>query len=187
MTSHEAIHKQLTLNAKLKIRVAKASDISKLEWDGQFTHFRNLFRRAYSGQRRGNRLMLVMDFNGYPIGRLFIQFINPTRFETGIKRGYIYSFTVMQAFRGLGIGTHMLKTAESILIKGNYPIATISVAKTNKRAYQLYLREGYEIYGEDDGQWQYRDHEGKTHHVDEPSWLMKKSLIPSLNNSQTIT
>ena len=187
MTNHESIHKHLTLKAKLKLRVAKASDVSKLEWNGQFTHFRNLFRRAYSEQRRGNRLMLVMDFNGYPVARLFIQFINPGRFETGIKRGYIYSFTVMEPFRSLGIGTQMMKTAEAILIKKSYPIATISVAKSNIRAYKLYLRHGYEIYGEDDGQWQYRDHEGNTHQVDEPSWLMKKALTHNHNKSKTIT
>lgn len=187
MTNHESIHKQLSLKAKLRLRVAKASDVSKLEWNGQFTHFRNLFRRAYAEQRRGNRLMLVMDFNGYPVARLFIQFIDPSRYETGIKRGYIYSFTVMDPFQSLGIGTHMLKTAEAILIKRFYPIATISVAKSNLRAYKLYLRQGYEIYGEDDGQWQYRDHEGNTHEVDEPSWLMKKELIPYTNKSQTIT
>jgi len=178
MTNHELIEKQLTLKAKLKIRVARASDVRKLEWNGQFTHFRNLFRRAYSEQRRGRRIMLVMDFNGYPIARLFIQFINPGRLAKGTKRGYIYSFTVMEPFRSLGIGTQMMNTAEAILIKRDYPIATISVAKANIRAYKLYLRHNYRIYGEDDGQWQYRDHQGNIHDVDEPSWLMKKQLIP---------
>jgi len=187
MTNHETIHKQLTLKAKLKVRVATASDVNKLEWNGQFTHFRNLFRRAFTEQRRGNRLMLVMDFNGYPIARLFIQFINPEQHETGIKRGYIYSFTVMEPFRSLGIGTQMLKVAESILMKRGYPIATISVAKANVRAYKLYLKHNYQVYGEDDGQWQYRDHNGNIHEVNEPSLLMKKTLIPYPNNTKTIT
>lgn len=178
MTSYASSQRQLDLQAKLQIRVARASDVHKLEWDGQFTHFRNLFRRAFSEQRRGNRLMLIMDFNNYPIARLFIQFINPDNDESdGIKRGYIYSFTVMHPFRGLGIGTHMLKIAEAILIKRQYPIATISVAKTNHRAFKLYKGRGYQIYGEDEGIWEYRDHEDVVHKIDEPSWSLKKNLF----------
>ena len=172
MTIHEFTQHELRLKAKLKIRMATADDVMQLEWNGQYTHFRNLFRRAYREQRRGNRVMLVMDFNGYPIARLFIQFID----DDDKSRGYIYSFTVMEPFRSLGIGTRMLATAEAILRKRNYRLATISVAKTNIRAFQLYQREGYQAYGEDDGQWQYLDHEGQTHYVNEPSWLMKKAL-----------
>lgn len=177
MTSHEYAFQELSIKAKLKIRVATLSDVSKLEWNGQFAHFRNLFRRAFLEQKRGNRLMLVMDFNGYPIARLFIQFDSPTSsIADGKRRGYIYSFTVMEPFRNLGIGTRMLTTAESILRQRGFRVVTISVAKDNTRALKLYKREKYRIYGEDDGQWQYRDHEGKTHQVNEPSFLMKKTL-----------
>ena len=125
--------------------------------------------------------MLVMDFNEYPIARLFIQFLPLNQQNTNIKHGYIYSFTVMEPFRNLGIGTHLLTTAESILIQRHYTVATISVAKHNVRAYKLYVRHGYKIYAEDDGTWDYVDHEGTRHHINEPSWLMRKTLPPSTN------
>lgn len=177
MTSHEYTFQELAIKAKLKMRVATPSDISKLEWNGQYSHFRNIFRRAYLEQQRGKRLMLVMNFNGYPIARLFIQFESPTSsIADGKRRGYVYSFTVMEPFRNLGIGTRMLSTAETILRQRGFRIVTISVAKDNLRALKLYKREGYRIYGEDDGIWQYRDHEGKLHQVNEPSYLMKKTL-----------
>jgi ribosomal protein S18 acetylase RimI-like enzyme len=183
MTDHDNIHQQLVLNTQLKIRVAQASDVSKLEWNGQFTHFRNLFKRAYDEQQQGRRIMLVMDFNEYPIARLFIQFLSSNQQNTHIIHGYIYSFNVMEPFRNLGIGTHLLNTAEAILTQRHCMIATISVAKHNKRAYKLYSRHGYEIYAEDDGKWDYVDHEGTRHHVNEPSWLMKKTLPQSTNHT----
>jgi len=177
MTSHEYTFQELAIKAKLKMRVATPSDIRKLEWNGQYTRFRNLFRRAYLEQRNGRRLMLVMTFNDYPIARLFIQFKSPTSsIADGKRRGYIYSFTVMEPFRNLGIGTRMLTTAETILRQRGFRIVTISVAKENRRALRLYKREGYRIYGEDEGNWQYHDHEGTLHQVHEPSYLMKKTL-----------
>lgn len=177
MTNSDYIQQELSLKAKLKLKIATPSDIKKLEWNGQYTHFRNLFRRAYLEQQKGRRLMLVMEFNNYPIARLFIQFSGLTNSTTDRKsRGYIYSFTVMEPFRNLGIGSRMLTAAEDILRKRNFQVATISVAKENMGALKLYKRSGYRVYGEDDGQWQYHDHENIVHQVNEPSFLMKKSL-----------
>ena len=182
MTIQDFSHYELILKTTLKIRKANFDDLKRLEWNGQFTHFRKLFRRAYLEQNKGKRLMLVMDFNGYPIARLFIQFINPERITTSNKnRGYIYSFTVMEHFRSLGIGTRMLATAEAVLRKKGYKLATISVAKHNTRALDLYKRQGYRMIGEDSGKWQYDDHEGNVHYVNEPSWFMKKSLRDNSN------
>lgn len=177
MTIHDFTHHELTLNATLKIRKATLEDVKRLEWNGQFTHFRKLFRRAYLEQRNGTRLMLVMDFNGYPIARLFIQFISADGIiADGKNKGYIYSFTVLEHFRNLGIGTRMLAIAEAILRKRGYQVAIISVAKDNTRALKLYKRQGYRTYGEDKGQWQYHDHEGNVHQMNEPNWFMKKAL-----------
>ena len=177
MTIHDFTHHELTLKATLQIRKATLEDVKRLEWNGQFTHLRKLFRRAYLEQRNGNRLMLVMDFNGYPIARLFIQFLSSDgSLADGKNKGYIYSFTVMEHFRNLGIGTRMLVTAEAVLRKRGYRQAIISVAKNNTRALKLYKRHHYRIYREDRGQWQYYDHNGNVHQVNEPSWFMKKSL-----------
>ena len=113
MTIQDFTQLEMTLKATLKIRKATLDDVKHLEWNGQFTHLRKLFRRAYLEQHNGQRLMLVMDFNGYPIARLFIQFISTDGIiADGKEKGYIYSFTVIDHFRNLGIGTRMLATAE---------------------------------------------------------------------------
>ena len=63
----------LTLEMPVAFRLATYSDLPKLEWYGQYTHFRALFRRTYQEQLQHRRLMLVADCNNFPIGHIFIQ------------------------------------------------------------------------------------------------------------------
>jgi ribosomal protein S18 acetylase RimI-like enzyme len=93
-----------------------------------------------------------------------------------VRRGYLYALRVMDHFRGLGIGTRLLIEAERLLIERNNFWATISVAKANARARQLYQRLGYSIYAEDAGRWQYVNHLGEIVQVNEPCWMLEKFL-----------
>ena len=165
----------LNLQLSVVVRTATAEDIPKLEWYGQYRHFRNLFRRAYREQRTGRRLILIADVNNFPIGHLFIQF-NPTTRKR--PRAYFYSFRVMEMFRGQGLGTWLLKNAEIIALNRGMRWANIAAAKDNDGARRLYERSGYRIYGEDDGQWSYVDHRGNVRHINEPCWLLEKKLTP---------
>jgi len=177
MTINEFTDHEIAIQISLTMRIARHEDIKKLEWHGQFAHYRNLFRRSYKEQQQGNRLLLVMDCDGFPIARLFIQFLsNNLSIADGHERAYLYSFTVMDLFRNKGIGTHMLKSAEEILRQRAYQIATISVAKDNPRALNLYKRMNYVTFSEDSGHWKYRDHLGKVRSVNEPCWLLYKYL-----------
>lgn len=177
MSTNEFIHDELAIQLSMTLRIAQAQDIKKLEWYGQFAHYRNLFRRSYKEQEIGNRLLLVMDCDGFPIARLFIQFLsNNLNIANGSDRAYLYSFTVMELFRNKGIGTKMLASAEEILRGRGYKMATISVAKDNPRALHLYQRMKYVTFAEDKGQWQYRDQFGKIRLVSEPCWLLQKYL-----------
>src|SRR3954466_8273548 len=102
----------LSLQIDVVIRLAQHEDLPKLEWYGQYTHFRRVFQRAYEDQLAGRRLMLVADIHGWPIGQVFIQLENLD--DPGInsgKRGYLYSLRVMDHLQGLGIGTALLREA----------------------------------------------------------------------------
>lgn len=171
------IQTRFNVNLPVEIRQARKEDMQQLEWNGQFAHLRNLFARSYSEQRRGRRFLLVATCNGHPIGRLFIQFNghDTAVVKDGI-RGYLYSFHVMEALRGFGIGTRLIKNAESILLERDYDFVTIAVAKDNDRALNLYRRQGYRIYADDPGKWRFRDHLGQIRHVHEPCWLLEKKL-----------
>src|SRR5688572_16488394 len=99
---------QFAIALNITIRPARYEDMAKLEWHGEFKHFRNLFQRSYREQIEGRRLLLIADSNGYPIGRLFIQFQSKNKVTSdGKTRAYLYSFHVMDMLRGYGIGNHM--------------------------------------------------------------------------------
>lgn len=181
-------HSEMLIEIPINFRIAVREDVPKLEWFGQFTHFRSLIRRAYREQLRGRRLMLVADFNGFPIAQVFIQLESTNSdIADGISRAYLYSFRVMELFQGRGIGTRLLQEAEAILIEREFDSATLSVAKDNEKALRLYQRNGYRIVGQDPGRWNYVDQYGITRHVEEPCWVMEKTLSfhdtnPNLSN-----
>lgn len=168
---------QLAVQLKVTIRKLQRDDLPKLEWYGEFKHYRYLFLRSYQGQVDGNRLMLVADVNDYPVGRLFIQFNSPSsKFSDGHTKAYLYSFHMMEMFRGQGIGTRLIHAAETILRKRKFQYAIIAVAKDNEGALRLYQGQDYVIYGEDKGKWQYYDHRRRVRQVHEPCWLLEKKL-----------
>jgi ribosomal protein S18 acetylase RimI-like enzyme len=176
MTAYE-LSSEVQLKFKITMRPATYSDVEKLEWFGEYTHYRNLIQRAYDEQLAGNRLVLVADFNGFPIGQLFIQYeAHNQRIADGYNRAYFYSFRVFHLFRGQGVGTQILTYAQRLIYDMNYRYATIAVAKDNPDALRLYQRLGYRTIGEDNGSWTYVDHLGVTQYVHEPSWILEQKL-----------
>lgn len=175
MTATE--RRALTLQLQVVFRFAERDDLPKLEWHGEYTHFRRVFQRAFEDQRAGRRLMLLADVNGYPIGQVFIQLESFDDFgRNSGDRGYLYSLRVMDAFQKKGIGTALLREAEYILRERDYDSVSIAAAKDNPGARRLYERLGFRVYTEDAGRWHYVDHEGRTRQVIEPCWILEKFL-----------
>lgn len=173
----EYMTSQFMIALAVTIRPALKTDLRKLEWHGEFKHFRRLFHRSYQDQLNGNRLMLIAESNQQPIGRLFIQFgASRSGLADGQHKAYLYSFHIMPAFRGYGIGTHLLDEAETILRQKGFRQATIGVSKENDGALRLYLRRQYQIADENEGKWQYYDHRGRLVQIHDPCWLLEKQL-----------
>jgi ribosomal protein S18 acetylase RimI-like enzyme len=175
MTSLETPPYEIALS--IQFRLARQDDLPKLEWYGQYAHFRRVFRRAYKDQLSGKRLMLIADCGSFPIGQVFINITaDPTIDSQNRRRAYFYSLRVMEMFRGKGIGSRLLNEAESRAVTYGYQWAAIAAAKDNPRARQLYERIGYHVFMEDNGSWSYIDHEGRTRHVYEPCWVLEKQI-----------
>jgi GNAT superfamily N-acetyltransferase len=162
----------INVQVPILLRLATRADLPKLEWYGQYTHFRRVFQKTYQDQLLGRRLMLIADSNNFPIGQLFVLLNN----KPDERRMYLYSLRVMEMFRGLGIGSKLILEAEHIAREREYQWMSIGVAKDNVSARRLYERLGYRIFREDEGRWSYIDHEGRTRHVHEPCWLLEKHL-----------
>ncbi len=167
----------ITLELSVELRLATYSDLPKLEWFGQYSHFRTLFRRTYQEQLQHRRLMLVADCNNFPIGHIFIQLSSgEQRIADGRRRAYLYSLRVMEMFQDHGIGTRLILEAEMLAAERGFRWVTIAAAKDNLRARRLYERLGYRVFGEDEGKWSYLDHENRMRYVHEPCWVLEKSI-----------
>lgn len=171
--------RELLLHLSVTFRPAERDDLPKLEWHGEYTHFRRVYRHTFDEQRAGRRLMLLAEVNHFPIGQVFIQLENSDSWWQGVRRSYFYSLRVMDAFQRQGIGTALLEEAERILISRNYGVVGIAAARNNPGARRLYERLGFAVVAEDAGRWQYIDHEGRTRQVSEPCWILEKWLKPS--------
>jgi ribosomal protein S18 acetylase RimI-like enzyme len=173
-TFHE---RRLTLNIEITLRLATQSDLPKLEWYGQYTHFRAVYRRTFQEMEHGNRLMILADCQDFPIGQVFVQLRSrEKRVAQDQQRAYLYSLRVMEMFRGCGIGTQLVQEAEAMVSAMGYTWTTIAAAKTNPKARRLYERMGYVIFAEDAGEWSYTDHRGIVQFVHEPCWLLEKAI-----------
>jgi ribosomal protein S18 acetylase RimI-like enzyme len=167
----------ISLQLEVVFRVAERDDLPKLEWYGQYLHFRRLFQRTFEEQTAGRRLMLLADVNGWPVGQVFVQLESyDNLFMDMRKRAYLYSLRVMEAFQHKGIGTALIREAEAILVERRYDSVSIAAAKDNPGARRLYERLGFRVFAEDTGRWHYVDHEGHTRYVTEPCWLLEKQL-----------
>lgn len=180
MTAREDVSLWIELN--IQLRYADADDLPKLEWYGQYSHYRGLYQRAYQEQLQGRRLMLVAECGGFPIGQVFVQFNSADPMVAdGDTRGYLYSLRVMEMFRGHGIGTRLIEEAEGDLVDRGFQWATIAVAKTNDGALRLYQRNGYRRFREDEGRWSYRDERGQRRAINEPCWILEKRISGALD------
>jgi ribosomal protein S18 acetylase RimI-like enzyme len=163
---------------QLSVRFLRQDDLPALEWDGEFTHFRRLYTEIYEHFHQGRAVLWVAELpRAGIIGQLFVQ-LNSSRTELadGVERAYIYGFRIKPAYRGFGVGTHMLRVAENYLAAHKFRRVTLNVARDNHTARQLYEHLGYRVTGPDPGRWSFLDHHGRQQDVVEPAWRMEKTI-----------
>lgn len=159
------------------IRPGTVEDLPALEWDGEYKHYRQVYRAALEEARRGHRALLVAQVDEKVVGQIFLQFESPIPIPgVGGKVGYLYAFRVRPERRGQGIGRALLAAAEKKLYLSGAEWAVIAVAQTNREARRLYERQGYLWLTDDPGEWSYTDERGVARSVREPAHLLWKTL-----------
>lgn len=166
------------LPADLMVRRAGREDLPSLEWDGEYAHFRNLYKDTYQTVEKGHAVMWVSEVPAAGvIGQLFVSYWGArSELADGCTRAYLYGFRVRPAYRNRGVGTYMMRVAEEDLAGRGFSRVTLNVAQENVGAQRFYARLGYQIVAADPGRWSYLDHLGKRRTVDEPAWRMEKVL-----------
>jgi ribosomal protein S18 acetylase RimI-like enzyme len=164
-------------SSQVIIREVNEDDLSALEWEGEYSHFRLIYQRAMLESRKGRQILLVAEANNRIVGQLFIQ-LNSVRADPKPQpyTAYLYSFRVRPGLRNKGIGSALIKYAEETLRELAYRRALIAAAKTNPGARRLYERHGYAVIAEDAGAWSFVDDLNRIHQITEPSYIMEKWL-----------
>lgn len=178
MTDHKTDSPLLVSPENLSIRKLEKADLPALEWDGEYTHFRNMFLSLYNHIQNNTAMAWVVDLHETGIiGQLFLQLdCDRVELADGWNRAYMYSFRIKPPYRSLGIGTRVLRVSEEYLLAKGFTRMTLNVARDNLDAIRLYKNTGFQIVAEEPGVWSYIDHLGKWHTVHEPSWRMEKLL-----------
>jgi ribosomal protein S18 acetylase RimI-like enzyme len=139
---------RLDVALPIEIRPLRDGDLEGLEWDGE-----QAIQAAYVRQtlaERGDEVVFLLALaNGRPVGRLGLDF--------GRKAGegivHLWAFSVLPSLQRLGIGTALMRAAES-LIAATPRAATIvevGVDEWNHDAAKLYRRLGYREGGVERG------------------------------------
>jgi len=165
--------------SEVEIRIGREEDLPALEWQGELIQFRKLYRQVYQNACDGRASIWVAELERAGIiGQVFVQFSSSRKeLADGEIRAYIYGFRVRPAYRGSGVGTHLLKQVEQDLQKRHFRWVTLNVSRQNLAAQRFYKRNGYQIVAAEAGRWSYLDHMGKRREVDEPAWRMQKNLL----------
>lgn len=168
------------LLAEISIRQATRADLSLLEWEGAYLHFRRVYARAYQRAQLGHTLLWVVEYGpGLLIAQLFVLLhsdVDPAVAD-GHQRAFIHSFRVRPEFRRRGLGACLLTHAEVDLRERGFRWAYLHVANENIAAIRFYERNGYRRVSPISGDWSYVDHLGTERQVHEPGWRMAKELM----------
>ncbi len=161
------------------IRFVEESDLMALEWNGEYSRYRNMYREIYCQSLTGNTLLWVLEIDKIGIiGQIFAQINSGNKkFADGKQRAYLFSFRVKNQFQNQGWGTQLLDNTEYYFTKRGFLYTTLNVSKDNQNALRFYLNRGYKIVGEEKGVWSYVDPEGNNQIVNDPSWRMEKMLF----------
>jgi len=103
------------------VRPIRESDLPAMEWDGEYTHFRQLYADHYAASRLGTTLIYIAEtLEGKMVGQVFIQLTSRnSEVADGLHRAYLFSFRVKPEYRSQGIGSFMLQFVEDqLLLRG---------------------------------------------------------------------
>jgi len=165
-------------NLEVTIRQLNQADLPALEWEGEFAHFRNLFRDIFQQTNQGRALMWGVEIPGTGIiGQLFVQLdSNRKELADGFSTAYFFGLRIKTPFQSAGIGGRLLNIAEKDLVKRLYQRATLNVSRQNPNARRFYENRGYRVIAHEPGHWSYLDEKGQQREVHEPALRMMKDI-----------
>lgn len=155
------------------IRFIAASDLPALEWHGQ-ADLRQFYHQLYDHHCNGTSTALIADINGFPAGQILIHWSGkPAHLDFPDQQ----SLRVHPAFRGVGLGSRLIRASEGFVASRGYANVGLSVNVANENARRLYERLGYNTLSTPyEDQWRYINAAGEEVVVTETVLDMVKAL-----------
>jgi GNAT superfamily N-acetyltransferase len=148
ITSDPAILGRATLTVEMVIRLCTEADLPALEWMGLYRPHRSIIRATFKAQQRGDALMLLGLTGGFPVGQVWVdlergQTGKKTGQATGRKTAYLWAVRSFHPLHGVGIGRHLMITAEQLLKERGITHAELCVEQDNDNAQRFYEKLGW--------------------------------------------
>ena len=149
------------LSLPIEIRPLRDGDLDGLEWDSEQAIQADHVRKTVA-ERGDDVVFLLALVNGRPVGRLGVDF--GRKAEQGIV--HLWAFGVLPSLQRLGIGTALMRAAESLIAAAprGATVVEVGVDEWNHDAAKLYRRLGY------------RDHGVERGGTGEPILLLRRSI-----------
>jgi ribosomal protein S18 acetylase RimI-like enzyme len=139
---------ELQLSLAVAIRPLLGGDLDDLEWDSEQAINAEYFRQTIA--ERGDEVVFLLALlNRRPVGRLGIDFGRTA--DEGVV--HLWAFGVLPALQRLGIGTALMREAETLIASAPRAVtfAEVGVDECNDEAAKLYRRLGYREAGTERG------------------------------------
>jgi ribosomal protein S18 acetylase RimI-like enzyme len=134
----------LDVSLSIEIRPLRDGDLDGLEWDSEQTIQADYLRKLVA--ERGDEVIFLLALaNGRPVARLGLDFGRKAA-ESIVQ---LWAFSVLPSLQRLGIGTAMMRAAESLIAAAprGATVVEVGVDEWNHDAAKLYRRLGYCDFG----------------------------------------
>ncbi len=160
------------------IRLIREADLPELEWDGEYTRYRKVYREVYRNFEKGISLPFVAETTADGIiGQVFLTRKEPNpSYMPRSRYFFISSFRIKPGFRDRGLGSRLLDVCFREVRSHRLRDIFLNCAAANNRARHFYEKHGFRVVRLDEGNWSYVNHEGLVITEHESAYLMKKTL-----------
>jgi ribosomal protein S18 acetylase RimI-like enzyme len=128
------------LTLPIEIRPLRDGDLDGLQWDSKEAIQPDYVQKTVAD--RGDDVVFLLALaNGRPVGRLGLDFSR--KVQEGIV--HLWAFGVLPSLQRLGVGTAMVRAAESLIAAAprGATVVEVGVDEWNHDAAKLYRRLGY--------------------------------------------
>ena len=161
------------------IRLWRESDLPALEWDGEYSCYRRVYKNVFQNSFRGiTRPFVAETAADGIIGQVILTERPPS--ETYDPNRYTYfltSFRVKPAFRNRGLGSRMLVVCGETARRHKITSIFLNCSRENSAGKHFYLMNGFSVVREELTSWSYVDPAGVLHNQQELSYLMRRIIF----------